>query len=147
MEILIRKLRPDAIMPTYAHQDDAGFDLCVVEETEIPPGAVKILPTGLAVALPKGYELQIRLRSGAALRTPLLIPNAPATVDAGYRGEVGIIVRNVGAKAYIARKGESIAQGIVARVCAAKFKEVDELPPSERGKEGYGSSGAVRNST
>lgn len=141
MEIFIKKIHPDAIVPDYAHEGDAGFDLHVVEETLVAPGGVSILSTGLAVALPPGHELQIRLRSGAALRTPLIIPNAPATVDAGYRGELGIIVRNVGNEPYTVEKGERLAQGVVAQVRRARFREVDTLPPSERGEKGYGSSG------
>lgn len=141
MEILIQKLRPGAVIPAYAHAGDAGFDLPAAEETVIEPGDVKILPTGLAIALPEGYELQIRLRSSAALHTPLIIPNAPATVDAGYRGELGIIVRNTGHEPYTVHRGERIAQGIVAQVCRCSFRETDRLPQSERGAKGYGSSG------
>lgn len=139
--VLFQKLCVDAIIPTYAHAYDAGFDLHVIEKMAISPGDVKILPTGLAVALPPGCELQIRLRSSIALQTPLIIPNAPATVDAGYRGELGIIVRNVGTHLYVVQKGDRIAQGVLARICRAEFQETDALPPSERGSGGYGSSG------
>lgn len=141
MDILIKKLHPDAIIPTYAHPGDAGFDLHTVEAVTISPGAVKILATGLAVAVPDGYELQIRLRSGAALHTPLVIPNAPATIDSGYRGELGIIVRNVGKESYTVAKGQRLAQGVLAPVLRAHFRPVAELPPSDRGENGYGSSG------
>lgn len=144
MDILavpIRKLRPDAIIPSYHYADDAGFDLHVVEDVVIPAWSAKILPTGLAIALPAGYELQIRLRSSVALRTPLVIPNAPATVDAGYRGELGIIIRNLSDTVYAVKKGERLAQGVVAKIFVARFEERACLPPSERGAQGYGSSG------
>lgn len=139
--IQIKKLHPDAIIPEYKRPGDAGFDLHLVEDVTIPPGEARILPTGLAVAIPDGYELQIRLRSGAALTTPLILPNAPATIDSGYRGELGIIVRNLGSESYTVKKGERIAQGILGRVFLARFCQTDSLPPSERGEQGYGSTG------
>lgn len=142
LAILIRKLRPDAIIPRYIRRGDAGFDLHIVEDVIIPPGCAKILPTGIAVAIPYGYELQIRLRSGTALNTPLILPNAPATIDAGYRGELGIIARNLSSDPYTVKKGTRIAQGVVARVFRAVFTQVETLPHSERGDAGYGSSGS-----
>lgn len=141
LEVQVRKLRDDAILPCYRHAGDAGFDLHIVEDVEIPAGGVKILPTGLAFAVPDGYEMQIRLRSGAALTTPLILPNAPATIDAGYRGEVGIIVRNLGAETFVAHKGERVAQGVIAPVIRAKLELAEVLPATERGTDGYGSTG------
>lgn len=140
-EILLKRLRPDAVVPRYQRPGDAGFDLCVCESVTVPAGGVAILPTGLAVALPPGFELQIRLRSSVALHTPLILPNAPATIDSGYRGELGIIVRNLDSRPYTVKKGERIAQGVLARVYEAKFCEIAELPPSARGSGGYGSTG------
>lgn len=142
LDIQIKKLHPDAIIPVYRKPGDAGFDFHVVEDVLIPPGEARLLPTGLAVAIPPGYELQIRLRSGAALTTPLILPNAPATVDSGYRGELGIIARNLGNKAWLVKKGERIAQGVLAQVLTARFSVTDSLPPSERGASGYGSTGS-----
>lgn len=142
VDLLIKKLHPDAIVPQYKKPGDAGFDLHIVENVTVAPGETKILPTGLAVAIPQGYEIQIRLRSGAALHTPLILPNAPATVDSGYRGELGIIVRNLSNEPFTLKKGERIAQGILAQVATARFSETDALPPSERGVAGYGSTGA-----
>ena len=139
--ILIQKLHPDAVIPAYQKPGDAGFDLYVVEDVIIPPHSARILPTGLAIALPFGYELQIRLRSGIALNTPLILPNAPATIDAGYRGELGIIARNLDASPFTVKKGERVAQGILAAVFTAAFEQRDCLPPSERGSAGYGSTG------
>lgn len=140
--IPIKRLHPDAIIPRYQYADDAGFDLHIISDVIIPPWSAKILPTGLAIALPEGFELQIRLRSSIALRTPLIIPNAPATVDAGYRGELGVIVRNLSNEDYEIKKGERIAQGIVARIIRAEFELTEELSPSARGKHGYGSTGS-----
>lgn len=139
--VRIRKLHPDAIIPAYKKAGDAGFDLHCVRETIINPGQAMALPTGLAFAIPEGYEMQIRMRSGAALKTSLIVANAPGTVDSGYRGEVGIIVRNVGEMPYIVRKGERVAQGVIAPVALAVFQEVDTLPPSDRGDGGFGSTG------
>lgn len=141
LPIGIKKLRPDAIIPEYQREGDAGFDFHIVEETTVPAHGVKILPTGLALAVPAGYEMQVRLRSGAALRTPLIIPNAPATIDSGYRGEIGIIVRNMSGEDYKVGKGERIAQGVIAPVMTARFEERQELPASQRGRDGYGSTG------
>lgn len=135
------KLRPDACAPEYMRHGDAGFDLRAAEEVAIAPGEAKILPTGLAAAIPEGYELQIRLRSSAALNTPLILPNAPATIDSGYRGELGIIVRNVGSEPFTVAKGARIAQGVLAKVFTARFHEAEALPQSERGAGGYGSTG------
>lgn len=140
-EIKIQKLREDAEIPHYRHPGDSGFDLCTVEDVTIPAHGVKILPTGLAMAVPQGLELQLRMRSSASLNTPLIIPNAPGTVDAGYRGEIGIIVRNLSDKPFTVKKGERIAQGIIAPVIKASFVQCDQLPSSERGQASYGSTG------
>lgn len=141
IDLQVKKLCEDAIVPEYKMPGDAGFDLHAVRDVTAEPGSVAILPTGLAVAVPEGYEMQIRLRSGAALNTPLVLPNAPATIDSGYRGELGIIVRNLGDEPYTVRKGERIAQGVIAPVVKAVFLVVESLPPSERGEGGYGSTG------
>ncbi|MDE5833527.1 MAG: dUTP diphosphatase [Desulfovibrio sp.] len=141
MPIKIKKLSEKAIIPDYKKRGDAGFDFHCIEEVALGPGETGIVKTGLAFAIPEGYEMQIRLRSGASLRTPLIIPNAPATIDAGYRGEIGIIVRNIGQHPYTVAVNERIAQGIIAPVARAIFDEVAELPASERGAWGYGSTG------
>lgn len=137
----IHKLHKDARIPEYQHCGDAGFDLYIVEDVTVPANGVKILPTGIAIAFQEGYELQIRLRSGIALNTPLILPNAPATIDAGYRGELGIIVRNLSNSPFQIKKGERIAQGVLARVFKARFEEMEKLPESDRGAAGYGSTG------
>lgn len=140
--VSIKKLHPDAIMPVYKKKGDAGFDLHTIEDVEVPPRGTAILPTGLAFAMPEGFEMQIRMRSGAAFKTPLFIPNAPGTIDSGYRGEVGIIVRNASSAPFMVRKGERIAQGVIAPVYLAEFSEAAFLPDSERGAAGFGSTGA-----
>ncbi len=139
--IQIKKLDPAAIIPAYKKHGDAGFDLYTTRTITIPPRSTAILPTGLAFAIPEGFEMQVRLRSSTGLKTPLIIPNAPGTIDSGYRGEVGIVVRNLSDTAFTVNKGERIAQGILAPVFTASFVEVDQLPESERGDGGYGSTG------
>lgn len=139
--LLIKKLHPDAIIPEYKKAGDAGFDLHIVEDVAIAPGEAAILPTGLAMAIPAGFEVQVRLRSGAGLHTPLIIPNAPGTIDSGYRGELGIVVRNIGREVFTVHKGERLAQGVLAPVARAVFEIVEELPPSERGNGAYGHTG------
>ncbi|MBQ9407262.1 MAG: dUTP diphosphatase [Desulfovibrio sp.] len=140
-QILIQKLNGEASTPSYKNNGDAGFDLYVSQRTTVPPHGTAIIPTGLAFAIPEGYEMQVRLRSSAGLHTPLIIPNAPGTIDAGYRGEVGIVVRNLSNAPFTVEKGERIAQGVIAPVVTALFVETDELPSSERGTGGYGSTG------
>ncbi|MBQ9453747.1 MAG: dUTP diphosphatase [Desulfovibrio sp.] len=139
--VRIKKLDPAAVTPTYKKHGDAGFDLYVTRTTTIQPHSTEILPTGLAFAIPEGFEMQVRLRSSTGLKTPLIIPNAPGTIDSGYRGEVGIVVRNLNDTPFTVNKGERIAQGILAPVFTASFVEVAQLPESERGDGGYGSTG------
>lgn len=142
LNVQIKKLHAEAVVPEYKKSGDAGFDLHCLRDMEILPGQTAILPTGLAFAIPEGFEMQIRMRSGAALQTPLILANAPGTIDSGYRGEVGIIVRNVGGEAFRVQKGERIAQGVIAPVERASFELVEELPPSQRGDGGFGSTGS-----
>lgn len=141
LEIGISRLRESAIIPAYHKAGDAGFDLHACEDTLIPAWKTEIVPTGLAFAIPDGFEMQIRLRSGAALRTPLVVANAPGTIDSGYRGEVGIIVRNLSSADWLVRTGERIAQGVICPVYRAVFIEQTELSPSDRGANGFGSTG------
>ena len=135
------KLHNNAIVPEYKKNGDSGFDLYGIETVTLQPGEVAIIHTGIAIAIPEGFEVQIRMRSGASLTTPLIIPNAPATIDSGYRGELGIIVRNIGNSEYTVKKGERIVQGVLMPVIRAQFCEVKELPKSDRGSNGYGSTG------
>jgi dUTP pyrophosphatase len=142
MQVRIQKLRPDAVVPTYAHgsQEDAGMDLRAVEEMTLEPGVPRMVPTGLTVEIPPGYEAQVRPRSGLALTQAITMPNAPGTIDPGYRGEIRVILLNLGREAYTLHAGDRIAQMIVARYEAVEWVEGD-LADSQRGTGGFGSSG------
>jgi dUTP pyrophosphatase len=138
----IQKLRPDAKLPSYAHgsREDAGMDLCAVEDATLEPGVPRLVPTGLTVEIPPGYEAQVRPRSGLALKHAIAMPNAPGTIDPGYRGELRVILLNLGREPYTVRAGDRIAQMIVARYEAVEWVE-GELADSARGTSGFGSSG------
>ncbi|GEO80589.1 dUTP diphosphatase [Pararhodospirillum oryzae] len=127
----------------YARPGDAGFDLRAAIDAPVPvePRAIVLVPTGIAVAVPFGFELQIRSRSGLTLRQGLVVANAPGTVDAGYRGEVKVILTNIGAVPCLIEPGMRIAQGVVAAVAALPLHAVESLPDSERGAGGFGSTG------
>jgi dUTP pyrophosphatase len=142
MKIAIKRLHPDAQLPVYAHgpEEDAGLDLRAVEAVTLQPGVPALVPTGLAIALPPGFEAQIRPRSGLALKHALTIPNAPATIDPGYRGEIKVIVLNLGHASYEVHAGDRIAQMVIARYEAIEWVEGD-LNDSVRGAGGFGSSG------
>lgn len=129
-------------MPKYAHgpEEDAGMDLYSVERVVLAPGERKLVATGLAIELPSGYEAQLRPRSGLALRYGITLPNSPATIDPGYRGEIKVILQNLGHADFAVEPGERIAQMIVARYEAVEWVEGD-LSDSERGEGGFGSSG------
>jgi len=142
MRISIQRLHPKAVLPTYAHgpQEDAGMDLHAVASVTLDPGLPQVVPTGIAIELPPGYEAQVRPRSGLALKHGITMPNAPATIDPGYRGEVRIILLNLGPQPYTIEAGDRIAQMIVARYEAVEWAE-SELTESRRGAGGFGSSG------
>lgn len=190
MNVRIKRLNENAVIPKYAREGDAGFDLVATEDVIIEPGEAGLVPTGLAFELPQGYELQIRPRSGVTLKTKLRVANAPGTIDSGFRGEVKVIIDNIAQKefaledcggrngdewlsdlrlevdedyviksidngnfiakgmhpvgTYIIRKGDRIAQGIIAPVTQASFVEVAELGESERGEGGFGSTGTKK---
>jgi len=133
----------DLPLPAYATAGAAGMDLlaAVADPLEIPPGGRALVPTGLAVALPPGYELQIRPRSGLALRHGLVLPNAPGTIDEDYRGEVQVIVMNAGDQPFRVERGMRIAQAVLAPVVRASWDEVDELDETPRAAGGFGSTG------
>jgi dUTP pyrophosphatase len=133
----------DLELPGYETADAAGMDLraAVKADMEIAPGARALVPTGLAIALPPGYEAQVRPRSGLALRNGISLVNSPGTIDADYRGEVGVIIINHGEESFTVTRGMRIAQMIVAPVTQAAWQEVDALPDTERGAGGFGSTG------
>ncbi len=136
------RLDPDLPLPAYARPSDAGADLMTTVDVTLAPGERVLVPTGIALALPEGYVALVHPRSGLALRHGLSIVNTPGTVDAGYRGEVCVLLVNTDRSASIElRRGDRIAQLVVQRVERAIFTEVDRLPASERGDGGYGSTG------
>jgi dUTP diphosphatase len=129
--------------PAYATAGSAGCDLRAAIEAPllILPGGRALVPTGLAVAIPEGYEGQVRIRSGLAHDKGLLVVNAPGTIDSDYRGEIRVIVANLGSEAVTLERGERIAQLVFAPVARARFEKVSELPSSQRGEGGFGSTG------
>jgi dUTP pyrophosphatase len=142
MKIRVKLLHLAAQLPTYAHgpAEDAGLDICAVEEARLEPNVPVAVATGLALEIPPGYEAQIRPRSGLALRHAITLPNAPATIDPGYRGELKVILLNLGKEAYQVHAGDRIAQMVIARYEAIEWEE-NELGESARGQGGFGSSG------
>ncbi|HET8560913.1 MAG TPA: dUTP diphosphatase [Marmoricola sp.] len=142
VEIVIRRLDPGLPLPSYAHPGDAGADLHAATDVTLAPGERRLVPTGIALALPDGYVGLVHPRSGLAARHGLSIVNAPGTIDAGYRGEVSVCLVNLDPAAAIRlRRGDRIAQLVVQRVEEAVFVEVADLPDSARGAGGYGSTG------
>ncbi len=142
MRVKIKRLRPDAFLPEYAHgpEEDAGMDLRAVEDAALPPGEPALVPTGLAIELPPGCEAQIRPRSGLALKHAITLPNSPATIDPGYRGEIRVILLNLGRADYRVHRGDRIAQIVIARYEPVEWEE-SELNHTRRGDGGFGSSG------
>lgn len=129
--------------PGYMSAHAAGADLraAIHEELTLLPGARALVPTGFSIALPPGYEAQVRPRSGLAIRSGVTCLNSPGTIDADYRGEVGVVLANFGSEPFVIRRGDRIAQIVVARVARAAFDVVAELPPTDRGDGGFGSTG------
>jgi dUTP pyrophosphatase len=141
IELPVRRLRPDATLPARAYAGDAGFDLAACERVELAPGERAIVPTGLAVAIPEGYAGFVQPRSGLATRNGLTIVNTPGLVDSGYRGELRVILLNTDREhAFVVEPGMRIAQLVVLPVPEVELVELDELPASERGVRGFGSS-------
>jgi dUTP pyrophosphatase len=141
MTVAFKRLSADAVLPEYAHPGDAGMDLCSAESLVIPPGGRALVHTGLAMALPAGYEAQVRPRSGLALKRGISVLNTPGTVDEGYRGEIGVILVNFGDADFQVEKGDRIAQMVVAPVTRAQVVEVADLDETARGNGGFGSTG------
>src|SRR5258708_3963414 len=142
MQIRIQRIHPAAAIPTYAHGpgEDSGMDLRAVEDVTLEPSVPRLVPTGLTIELPPGYEGQVRPRSGLALKNAIGMPNAPGTIDPGYRGEIRVILINLGREPYTVHAGDRIAQLIVARYETVEWVEGD-LAGSRRGAGGFGSSG------
>ena len=142
MRIKIKKLHANATLPEYAHgpEEDAGLDVRCLEGAVLIPGVAQAIATGLALEIPSGYEVQIRPRSGLALKHAITLPNAPATIDPGYRGELRVILLNLGTAPYEVKAGDRIAQMVVAKYEKVEWEESD-LAESARGAGGFGSSG------
>jgi len=139
VNIKVVKDNKEAQLPTYAHFGDAGADLYANEDVEIQPNEVKIIPTGLRVEIPDGYEMQVRPRSGMSTKTPIL--GILGTVDSGYRGPLGVMLYNHGIESYQVHKGDRIAQAVIAPTYHGNFLVVESLSETERGEGGFGSSG------
>ena len=138
--VKIQLINPDAQIPKYAHDSDAGADIFAVEEVSLPPHTTKVIPTGIKIAIPAGYEIQIRPRSGLSLKTPLRVANAPGTIDANYRGEVGVIIENTGNLTQVIKKGDKIAQMLIAPTPMIRWEQVETLDETDRGGNGFGST-------
>lgn len=142
LDVALVRLDPGLPLPVYAHPGDAGADLYLTADVKIAPGERVLVGTGVAIALPEGYAAFVHPRSGLAARHGLTIVNAPGTVDAGYRGEIKVILLNSDAVEPVAlRRGDRIAQLVVQRVERVAFREVDDLPATARGAGGHGSTG------
>jgi dUTP pyrophosphatase len=142
VDVSLTRLDPDVPLPAYAHPGDAGADLITTVDVELAPGERRLVPTGVALALPEGYVGLVHPRSGLAARHGISLVNAPGTIDAGYRGEVQVLLVNTDRDQPVRlRRGDRVAQLVVQRVEQVRFVEVDALPPSVRGAGGYGSTG------
>ena len=141
IELPIQRLRDDAVVPLRAYSGDAGLDLAACERVELAPGERATVGTGLAVAIPEGYAGYVQPRSGLAAKNGITIVNAPGLVDSGYRGELKVILLNTdAARSFVVEAGMRIAQLVVLEIPSVEPVEVDELPASERGARGFGSS-------
>ena len=142
-EILIKRLSKDVTLPKYETEGSSGLDLAanIDKQIKILPGKSEIIPTGLAVAIPKNFEIQIRPRSGLAAKNQISVLNTPGTIDADYRGELKVILINLSDKVFVVEKGLRIAQMVLCPVVKATLKEVTELENTERGSGGFGSTG------
>lgn len=145
LDVVLQRLDPQLPLPAYAHPGDAGADLLTAVDVELAPGERALVPTGIAIALPEGYVALVHPRSGLAARHGLSIVNTPGTVDAGYRGEIKVLLINQDPREPIVlRRGDRIAQLVIQRVERARFVEAEVLPDSVRGAGGYGSTGGFQ---
>ena len=143
LDILVTKLDNDAVIPTYAKPGDAGADLYSIIDLVLAPGERALVKTGIAIALPSGYVGLVHPRSGLGLKNGISVVNTPGTIDAGYRGEIGVVLINHDLhESFQVKKGDRIAQLVIQKVENAQFKIVNQLPDSERSTGGYGSTGA-----
>lgn len=145
VQVLLQRLDPGVPAPRYAHPGDAGADLACTQDVTLAPGERALVGTGVAIAMPAGWVALVHPRSGLAARHGVTIVNAPGTVDAGYRGEIKVCLLNTDQTTPVhLRRGDLIAQLVLQRVASADFVEVDELPASDRGEGGHGSTGGIQ---
>lgn len=142
IQLPVRKLRPEAVLPGRAYAGDAGLDLAACEPALLEPGERAVVGTGVAIAVPEGHAGFVQPRSGLADRHGITIVNSPGLIDSGYRGEVKVILLNTGVEPFAVEPGMRIAQLVVVPVAAVELVEADELPETERGARGHGSSGS-----
>lgn len=140
VDVKVQKIHEDAIIPEYAHVTDAGADIYAIEDVAVKPHTTVLVKTGLKVAIPTGYEIQIRPRSGMSLKTSMRVANTPGTIDAGYRGEVCVIMENTGNLTYNIAKGDRVAQMVIMPVPMINWIETNELDDTDRGEGGFGST-------
>jgi dUTP pyrophosphatase len=140
IDVAVRRLRPDALVPEQAYEGDAGLDLSACEAVVLQPGGRAVVPTGLAVEIPEGHAGFVQPRSGLAAQHGIGIVNSPGLIDSGYRGEIRVVLLNTGDEPFAVEPGMRIAQLVVVPVAAVRVIEVDELAVSERGSRGFGSS-------
>lgn len=143
----IQKLHPQAIVPAYQSTGSSGFDFHALESSTIPAGGVGVVRTGIAVEMERGLELQVRPRSGLALKHSISVLNTPGTIDSDYRGEIMVILINHAKEDFIINQGDRIAQGVVAPIVQVAFEEVATLAQTARGDKGFGSSGIAQTNT
>tara|TARA_B100000579_G_scaffold382416_1_gene351586 strand:- start:777 stop:1211 length:435 start_codon:yes stop_codon:yes gene_type:complete len=141
IKILIKRLSKEISLPKYETSGSSGMDLGSNIDANISPGKIAIIPTGLALSIPKGFEAQIRPRSGLAAKKKISVLNTPGTIDSDYRGEIKVILINLGEEIFKVEKGLRIAQMVFCPIVQAQFREVDDLNETERGKGGFGSTG------
>ncbi|MCX7820213.1 MAG: dUTP diphosphatase [Brevinematales bacterium] len=147
MKVFVKKLHNNAIFPEYHSTGAAGADIysCLEEDVVIKPGDIVLIPTGLAVEIPEGYEIQIRPRSGLATKG-IILPNSPGTIDSDYRGEIKVILMNLGKEPFVIHNHDRIGQMVLSKYEKIEFEEVSQLSDSERGSGGFGSTGSGRKS-
>ena len=143
MTLKFERIHEDAVLPAYAHPSDAGMDIRSVADLVVPARGRALVPTGLVVLLPPGYEAQVRPRSGLALKHGVTVLNTPGTIDAGYRGEIGVILFNSADADFEVRKGDRVAQLVIAPVTQPVIEEADSIDETDRGAGGFGSTGAA----
>ena len=141
MTLRFKRIHPDAVLPVYAHPSDAGMDVRSVADMVIPRGGRALVPTGLVAIIPPMYEIQVRPRSGLALKHGVTVLNTPGTIDSGYRGEIGVILANFGDKDFPVAKGDKVAQLVFAPVVQPEVVETDVVDETDRGAGGFGSTG------